>query len=578
MGRRGARPRRPEARLRGGVRRVSAASVVLVVLLAGSADAAVDAAGTASSSASVDSLMFGPREDERQTKGSAQDQVRPEELLQLDGWSEQQAFRGTSWAKQRQGSGSLQPGPAAGAPTASAPTPAPEAAERFAERTPSSGYVMRPPTAAAQANAAAAAAGGAASEDEHARVVRLEAENARLRDVVVKQTLQLQRQPPAPGEARGSPRAPSAVGMRFEQVLNPRLAAPAAPAALPGAGKPLVPAGGAPPPTPRQAQPAPQPVFLQQAQPAPQPVFLQQAQPAPQPVFFQQAQPAPQAQPLPQAQSLLQQAQPLPQAQQQPGSDPFAAFRFQQTTAQTTARQTVAQGARATGDDSTGYSVVMHPNDPYFQALGQANMAQAGMGYHPMNSPLNPLYGPGGGAATPQALSSQPTIRGTMAYASQYPGYNPAAVQVPGAASSAAAAPLATQLMDKSPGAAALSYGLPGNVRLPPVPPPVPPRPSMGTPPPPISQVIDTPDVLPAPVPPVAPQDAKFGARRFPTQYDAGVGLPPGTEPRTSQSGGAMSVQMMYPGEAPVQATPAQPLSRAATMRADQHPNPTAPW
>jgi hypothetical protein len=64
------------------------------------------------------------------------------------------------------------------------------------------------------------------------------------------------------------------------------------------------------------------------------------------------------------------------------------------------------------------------------------------------------------------------------------------------------------------------------------VPPPQPQPLDMAPPPPPASKILDTPDVLPQPTPPTAPLDARFGAKRYPTQVGAGA---PSTEPLSSR-------------------------------------------
>eukprot|EP00941_MAST-03F_sp_MAST-3F-sp1_P001807 g1807.t1 len=275
----------------------------------------------------------------------------------------------------------------------------------------------------------------------------------------------------------------------------------------------------------------------------------------------QQTQSQPSSRGVPQIQSAQQQIRQSQQYQQQEQRLQYPHMRFKEL------RSTMKENEKA---PVVGWDPVQHPTDPYFQALGQANMARLGLGYHPMNSAFNPLYGPGGGAATPQALTSEPTIRGTNVYESQYPGYNPAAVTLPlDVTGGQSGITIMDQIMDKTPKAAVLSVGTPGNVRLPPVAPPVPPRPAMGTPPPPVSEIINTPDVLPAPTPPTSPSSM----RRFPTQYDTGVNVPPNVSP-LGRRGKAEMAETFMPGEAPVQASPAQPLSRSATMRIDQRPAP----
>ena len=90
------------------------------------------------------------------------------------------------------------------------------------------------------------------------------------------------------------------------------------------------------------------------------------------------------------------------------------------------------------------------------------------------------------------------------------------------------------------------------------VPPPAPPPIGMAPPPPPASHIMDTPDVLPQPTPPVMATDARWGTKQFPTQNDAGETAVPGTEARTSQD----------PMSEPLQNEPLMtPFSRDNTMQ-----------
>jgi hypothetical protein len=66
------------------------------------------------------------------------------------------------------------------------------------------------------------------------------------------------------------------------------------------------------------------------------------------------------------------------------------------------------------------------------------------------------------------------------------------------------------------------------------VPPPAPPTVGMAPPPPPASHVLDTPDVLPQPTPPVMATDARWGTKMFPTQSDAAGPSVPSLDARTS--------------------------------------------
>lgn len=204
-----------------------------------------------------------------------------------------------------------------------------------------------------------------------------------------------------------------------------------------------------------------------------------------------------------------------------------------------------------------------NPDSPYLQALGQANMAATGLGYHPMNSRFNPLYGPGNGAATPQAISTDRPIRGTMLTTSQYPNYYPTAgneIQKEGVLPY-------RFVQNKSPQPTELRYGVASTIRRQPIPAAVPPRPGMGPAPPPISRVFNTPDVLPQPIPPTSPHEA----RSYVTQYDAGVNIPPGLSVASSRNVNMPkpgSLGVYYPGEAPFQ----ESLSRSSTMRLDQQP------
>ena len=106
-----------------------------------------------------------------------------------------------------------------------------------------------------------------------------------------------------------------------------------------------------------------------------------------------------------------------------------------------------------------------------------------------------------------------------------------------------------------SPGSSTLSSHMIGvNMVTPAVPPPAPPPIGMAPPPPPASHIMDTPDVLPQPTPPVMATDARWGTKQFPTQSDAGV---PSLQSRTSQD----------PPSEPLQNEPLMtPYSRDNTM------------
>jgi hypothetical protein len=83
------------------------------------------------------------------------------------------------------------------------------------------------------------------------------------------------------------------------------------------------------------------------------------------------------------------------------------------------------------------------------------------------------------------------------------------------------------------PGASPANIIMPLGV-APVVPPPAPPTVGMAPPPPPASHVLDTPDVLPQPTPPVMATDARWGTKMFPTQSDAAGPSVPSLDARTS--------------------------------------------
>ena len=85
-----------------------------------------------------------------------------------------------------------------------------------------------------------------------------------------------------------------------------------------------------------------------------------------------------------------------------------------------------------------------------------------------------------------------------------------------------------------TPSGMVASFGVHPGV-TPAVPPPAPPPIGMAPPPPPASHIMDTPDVLPQPTPPVMATDARWGVKSFPTQNDAGGATVPSTESRKSQ-------------------------------------------